>query len=129
AAASAAAPCTAAAPRRATTARRCRTRCRGPSSPCTPLSQWPLRSVSYTGATGLGPRWVVQAQVLVDFQRRRGVVERDEVQSGHSLGQQPRAELRCELDTDGAYRRRIVLGCEDPLFQGVGEHGVTQLWQ
>ncbi|MBW8704045.1 hypothetical protein MBT84_31065 [Streptomyces sp. MBT84] len=63
---------------------------------------------------------MVQTQIFVDLQRRRGVVECNEVQSGDSLGQQPRAEPGGDLDANRAYSRGIVLRCEDPLFQPAG---------
>ena len=74
-------------------------------------------------------RCVAEAELLVDLARRRRRVERDEVQPGHALGEQPLAQLGRRLDADLAHRVRVVLDRVQPLGQLRRERRARQLWR
>ena len=60
---------------------------------------------------------VARPRLLVDLAGRRRRVEGDEVQPGHALGEQPRAQLGGHLDADLAHGVRVVLDRVQPLGQ------------
>ena len=66
-------------------------------------------------AIGRARLQVRQAEVLVDLASGRRLVERDEVQAWHSLGQQSLAHLAGDLEADRTHRLRIIGDRKQPL--------------